>query len=354
MKKNIFTLYMLISLPIGLAAQNYTAPPPLLPNPARNTFSTPPNQDYFNQQTNSNPATFNQSARTHIVQKGESLYRISRLYLVSVEDIKAWNNLNSDLIAAGTTLSIGLPGSNPSNVVPDQYNQMSARAVPGWLSGDQSHVLKVGETLASVATYYGFTVERLRSMNNLGANELVQPGFVLKVNPCSDVYPGNTTNNIGNQQQETTSKGVSEAQNYKSPVPKTYAPYDRFANSSNPGVNTPTPIPYGYSNSQANSNALNGGTYRQEDPYGANLNSNQIPTDYNFNATNRVVVPGYQANASNQNLTFENGRRVYLVGTYDTIETIADANNMSADRLRLINNLSISDFVRPNQKLYLE
>lgn len=352
MKKNIFTLYMLISLPIGLAAQNYVAPPPLLPNPARNTFSNPPNQDYFNQQTNSNPATFNQSARTHLVQKGESLYRISRLYLVSVEDLKAWNNLNSDLIAAGTTLSIGLPGSIPSNAVPDQYNQISARAIPGWLTGDQSHVLKVGETLASVATYYGFTVERLRSMNNLGAKEQVQPGFVLKVNPCVETSPGNTSNATGNQQQETTSKGVSEAQNYKSPVPKTYAPYDRFANSNNPGVNTP--MPYGYSNSQANSNALNGGTYRQEDPYGANLNSNQIPTDYNFNATNRAVVPGYQANPSNQNIYMENGRRVYLVGNYDTLETIADANNISVDRLRLINNLRTSDFVIPNQKLYLE
>jgi hypothetical protein len=65
-------------------------------------------------------------------------------------------------------------------------------------------------------------------------------------------------------------------------------------------------------------------------------------------------VPGYQANANNQNLTFENGRRVYLVGNYDTVETIADAYNMSADRLRFINNLSTSDFVRPNQKLYLE
>jgi hypothetical protein len=65
-------------------------------------------------------------------------------------------------------------------------------------------------------------------------------------------------------------------------------------------------------------------------------------------------VPGNQTNANNQNPTFENGRRVYLVGNYDTIETIADAYNMSADRLRLINNLSASDFVRPNQKLYLE
>jgi LysM repeat protein len=352
MKKNCATLYMLILLPIGLAAQNYIAPPPLLPNPARNTFSSPFNQGYDNLQTNSNPATFNQSTRTHIVQKGESLYRISRLYLVSVEDIKAWNNLNSDLIAAGTTLSIGLPGSNASNAIPDQYNQMSARAVPGWLSGDQSHALKVGETLASVAVYYGFTVERLRSMNNLGANELVQPGFVLKVNPCADSYLGNTTNTSGYQLQETTSKGASEAQNYKSPVPKTYVPYDRFANSNNPGVNTP--IPYGYPNNPANVNTMNGGVYRPEDQYDANLNNNQIPTGYNYNATDRAVVPGYQANANNQNLTFENGRRVYLVGNYDTVETIADAYNMSADRLRLINNLSTSDFVRPNQKLYLE
>ena len=49
----------------------------------------------------------NSSSNTqHSVQKGENLYRISKRYNVSVEDIKKWNNLRDNTISLGQILSI--------------------------------------------------------------------------------------------------------------------------------------------------------------------------------------------------------------------------------------------------------
>ena len=48
----------------------------------------------------------NESNRTYIVQKGDSLYSISRKFNVSIEDIRRKNNLVSNLLSVGQTLII--------------------------------------------------------------------------------------------------------------------------------------------------------------------------------------------------------------------------------------------------------
>ena len=56
MRKNSFTLYMLILSPLGTMAQYYVAPPPLLPNPAYNSTNNQPiNPVYAPETTTTNP-----------------------------------------------------------------------------------------------------------------------------------------------------------------------------------------------------------------------------------------------------------------------------------------------------------
>ena len=43
----------------------------------------------------------------HTVQKGETLYRISKMYNQTIADIKKWNNLTSDNVSLGSTLIVG-------------------------------------------------------------------------------------------------------------------------------------------------------------------------------------------------------------------------------------------------------
>ncbi|OMP66698.1 3D domain-containing protein [Domibacillus epiphyticus] len=47
------------------------------------------------------------AAATHTVQKGETLYKISRQYKTSVDQVKKWNNLSSNTIKIGQKLKIG-------------------------------------------------------------------------------------------------------------------------------------------------------------------------------------------------------------------------------------------------------
>jgi LysM repeat protein len=45
-------------------------------------------------------------SKTHIVKKGETLYRISKMYEVAVDDIKKWNKLKNNTLEVGQELII--------------------------------------------------------------------------------------------------------------------------------------------------------------------------------------------------------------------------------------------------------
>ncbi|NRB50403.1 MAG: LysM peptidoglycan-binding domain-containing protein, partial [Saprospiraceae bacterium] len=83
-----------------------------------NTVNTRPN-------TTPIPQSANQVGGTnqyHIVKKGETLYRISKQYNISVGQIKAWNNLNSNLIKTGSQLMVGTVAPTPNNSSPSVAN----------------------------------------------------------------------------------------------------------------------------------------------------------------------------------------------------------------------------------------
>jgi len=46
---------------------------------------------------------------THTVEKGETLYGISRQYGISVDNLKTWNNLAGNLISVGQKLTVSSP-----------------------------------------------------------------------------------------------------------------------------------------------------------------------------------------------------------------------------------------------------
>jgi lysophospholipase L1-like esterase len=57
--------------------------------------------------------------RLHPVQPGDSLYKLSRLYKVSIADIKRWNRMQGDQIFAGEALIVG-QDAEPTHAVPDE------------------------------------------------------------------------------------------------------------------------------------------------------------------------------------------------------------------------------------------
>ena len=87
-------------------------------------------------------------------------------YDVSVEEIQRANSLSSELIRAGDELTIP--------VLRDSAAAQSSAA-----STDFEYIVLSGDTLSTIATRFGASVEELLAANNLAAGEFIQPGDAL-------------------------------------------------------------------------------------------------------------------------------------------------------------------------------
>jgi lipoprotein NlpD len=84
---------------LGNPTINLTPQPPnTSPNPTISPITAP-------QGSTSQAATFSGS-RTHVVQQGDTLYRLSRLYNTTEDEIRKANNIEGNLIKIGQTLVI--------------------------------------------------------------------------------------------------------------------------------------------------------------------------------------------------------------------------------------------------------
>ena len=99
----------------------------------------------------------------HAVQSGETLLSIAIDYDVSVEEIQRANSLTSELIRAGDELSIPVL-------------RESAAAQSSAAATNFEYIVKSGDTLSTIATAFGTTVEDILVANQLTAGEFIQPG----------------------------------------------------------------------------------------------------------------------------------------------------------------------------------
>lgn len=104
------------------------------------------------------------SAQYHSVAAGETLYRISKNYGVTVELLRAWNNLSDNTISVGQRLKVTESSSSATST--STYSQPSSTA------SAQYHSVAAGETLYRISKNYGVTVEQLRAWNNLPDNTI--------------------------------------------------------------------------------------------------------------------------------------------------------------------------------------
>ena len=91
---------------------------------------------------------------THIVAVGETLFAISQKTGVSVEDIKKLNQLTDNSISVGQVLLL----SKTTTKTKEEFKNI--------------HIVAKGETLYSIATKYSVAVDELKKINGLKTNEL--------------------------------------------------------------------------------------------------------------------------------------------------------------------------------------
>ncbi len=93
----------------------------------------------------------------YTVQRGDTLFSIASRYGTTVDEIKRLNNLTSNVLSIGQTLRI--PSTNSSYI---------------------TYTVQRGDTLFSIASRYGTTVDAIKRLNNLTSNVL-SIGQVLKI-----------------------------------------------------------------------------------------------------------------------------------------------------------------------------
>jgi LysM repeat protein len=98
----------------------------------------------------------------HTVSSGESLFTISQKYNVNINDIKQWNSLRSNTISIGQKLTIYLSPEKAAEI----NNQKTIRET----SGKKIHVVNRGETLYSISNKYSISQSDLKEWNRLESN----------------------------------------------------------------------------------------------------------------------------------------------------------------------------------------
>lgn len=102
------------------------------------------------------------STTTYTVKKGDTLYKIAGLYNTTVNELVELNNLSSALLSIGQQLKVPVENENTPN---ENYI---------------NYTVKKGDNLYNIATEYGVTVETIKQANNLTSN-LLSIGQVLKI-----------------------------------------------------------------------------------------------------------------------------------------------------------------------------
>lgn len=103
------------------------------------------------------------SSDYYIVKSGDSLWSIAKKYGITVNDLKSANSLTSNTLSIGQRLKI--PTMSGTTTEPSNYI---------------NYTVKAGDSLYSIASKNGLTVQELKSYNNLTSNVL-QIGQLLKI-----------------------------------------------------------------------------------------------------------------------------------------------------------------------------
>jgi LysM repeat protein len=162
--------------------------------------------------------------KKHIVAEKETLFSISRLYGVTVEDIKKWNNLTDNALSLGQELVI--KGAN--TLASTSVNQLEVK------SAKTVHTVVAKETMYSITRQYGITVEQLREWNGLQTDELSigQTLFVSQpVNSKQTNPPTQTITQVQTQTNPVTQQQTPVIEKIAVPitVPVVTAPVEKTA-----------------------------------------------------------------------------------------------------------------------------
>ncbi len=130
--------------------------------------------------------------KTHTVQKGETLYSISRQYGLTVNELRQLNGLSdTSVLKVGQVLKVSAPetatapatssASGNSATTSTTTSSASSSATSSAVTTYENYTVKAGDTFYSIARASGITVAELKKINNFGDDAVLKYGTVIKV-----------------------------------------------------------------------------------------------------------------------------------------------------------------------------
>lgn len=124
-------------------------------------------------------------ARTlHVVEAGESLFGISRMYDVTIAEIQQWNSLQGTDIEIGSQLviydgsqndeteAVPVPSITEVEQMDDSERSSLVQRIQEGASQNDTYVVRSGDNLTQIARRFDMTINEIKSLNNLQGDML--------------------------------------------------------------------------------------------------------------------------------------------------------------------------------------
>ncbi len=256
----------------------------------------------------------------HIVQKGETLYSLSKQYKTTVADLCKLNNIEENaILSVCTALDVVNPTpAKAATAVPASYNTVvvKAKGMPYFKSNKRTHIVKKEETLDMLAEYYGYTRARLMYMNNMKSAKDLRIGQALIVNDCG-------------------SAGETTTQNAASDVPQSYSIVAKSSNSNYNSANN-------YVTTNLSSTNYAADNYSTNDLFTTATHSGDMIVNnarYSWNPSYKRVIHVVSQDQLSQK---------------ETLESVGRLHGLTASEVASMNGLSANSGLVTGQKLILE
>lgn len=171
----------------------------------------------------------------HKVEKGDTLYSISRKYQITVAELRAANNLSeNDVIKIGQkliiptadiTTAVALAADNSQKKDNDKPSTSSTTTSTTTAStsssADSVYVVEKGDTLYGIARKNNITVAELMNLNNLNSSDVIKVGQKLKIKAVTTISSSTNNSNSTSSTSTSSTSSTSSSSTSTSDTPDT-------------------------------------------------------------------------------------------------------------------------------------
>jgi len=264
---------------------------------------------------------------THSVKKGETLFSISKIYNMSIDELKNINKIIKEKIHPGQQLKISQPTNQPRNEVlanvdrvdkADRADKADKVDKVEETQKTTTHKVISGESLYSIAKTHNIPVDELKRINNI-QNGKIHPGQELRLNQEAEVKRQTL---FADKSDDRHDNKIKNSDKMITHIIKRGENLGSIAKENNTTVEELKRI-----------NNLSDSKIHQ----GQELKINEDRDEINRNAVAQRITRKQDAKIeSNEKMA------TYKVRKGDNLGSIAKENNITLEELKRINNLSDS------------